>query len=111
MAEISNTVQPLSDFGVRTVGFPKFIKGISPAIKSNTICIVPPNNPLICWLLLGLSFMMSAALWGRKAKPSASSPQLDSVVILHRAKPFWQLCVPKIEMATVFAGHIRDVHT
>ena len=26
MAEISNTVQPLSDFGVRTVGVPKFIK-------------------------------------------------------------------------------------
>ena len=26
MAEISNTVQPLSDIGVRTVGFPKFIK-------------------------------------------------------------------------------------
>ena len=48
---------------------------------------------------------------GDKVKPSASSPQLDSVVILHRAKPFWQLCVPKIEMATVFAGHIRDVHT
>ena len=28
MAEISNTVQPLSDFGVRTVGVPKFIEGV-----------------------------------------------------------------------------------